>query len=51
MKTKIENLPKEFRKRGLRKRLLEICQKNDIVLWPSSALLSEENKIEKAISI
>lgn len=31
MEIKIENLPKELRKRGLKERLFEICQKNDIV--------------------
>ncbi|MEM2092488.1 MAG: nucleotidyltransferase domain-containing protein [Candidatus Bathyarchaeia archaeon] len=31
IKVEIENLPKELRKRGLKKELFEICQKNDIV--------------------
>jgi predicted nucleotidyltransferase len=31
IKIEIENLPKELRKRGLKEKLLEICQKNDIV--------------------
>lgn len=46
MKTKIENLPKEFRKRGLRKRLLEICQKNDIVFMAvfGSFVRGEQNR-------
>jgi len=31
IKIEIENLPKDLRKRGLKERLFEICQKNDIV--------------------
>lgn len=31
IKIEIENLPKQLRKRGLKEKLAEICQKNDIV--------------------
>ena len=31
MKVEIKNLPAELRKRGLKERLAEICEKNDIV--------------------
>ncbi|MEM1544905.1 MAG: nucleotidyltransferase family protein [Candidatus Bathyarchaeia archaeon] len=31
IKIEIENLPKELRKEGLKEKLLEICQRNDIV--------------------
>ncbi|MEM0171819.1 MAG: nucleotidyltransferase family protein [Nitrososphaeria archaeon] len=31
IKIEIENLPEELRKEGLKEKLLEICQKNDIV--------------------
>ncbi len=31
IKIEIKNLPKELRKKGLKEKLLKICQKNDIV--------------------
>jgi len=46
IKIEIKNLPKELRKRGLREKLTEICQKNDIVFMAifGSFVKGEQNK-------
>ncbi len=46
IRIEIENLPKELRERDLKKRLFEVCQKNDIVLMAifGSFARGEQNK-------
>jgi len=46
IRIEIENLPKELRERDLKKRLYEVCQKNDIVLMAifGSFVRGEQNK-------
>jgi len=46
IRIEIENLPKELRERDLKKRLFEVCQKNDIVLMAifGSFVRGEQNK-------
>ena len=46
IRIEIENLPKELRERDLKKRLFEVCQKNDIVLMAifGSFVRGEQNE-------
>jgi len=46
VKIEIQNLPKELRRRGLEKRLAEICRKNDIVFMAifGSFVRGEQNR-------
>jgi predicted nucleotidyltransferase len=46
VKIEIQNLPKELRRRGLEKKLAEICRKNDIVFMAifGSFVRGEQNR-------
>jgi predicted nucleotidyltransferase len=46
VKIEIQNLPKELRRRGLERKLAEICRKNDIVFMAifGSFVRGEQNK-------
>jgi predicted nucleotidyltransferase len=46
VKIEIQNLPKELRRRGLKKKLAEICRKNDIVFMAifGSFVRGEQNR-------
>jgi len=50
MELEIEGLPKTLQKRGLKKELTEICERNDIVSWLFSAPLLEENRKNQVTS-
>ena len=51
MSTKIEirNLPKELRKKGLKEKLVEICEKNDIVFMAIFGSFTKGEQREGAI--
>lgn len=46
MKVEVKNLPKELRKRGLKKRLVEVCKKEGVVFLAvfGSFVRGEQNK-------
>jgi len=52
MKVEVGNLPSELRKKGLEQRLVEVCQKNDIVfLAVFGSFAREEHREESDVDI
>jgi len=52
MKIEVRNLPRELRKRGLMQKLVEICQKNDIVfLAVFGSFVRKEQREESDIDV
>jgi len=48
-KVKVQNLPKEFRRKELVEKLVEVCRKNDIVLMVIFGSFVRGSRIQKVI--